>query len=496
MELGWRSVGRFVLFALAAGGLPPADFAAAADLPTLTARVTDRTGTLKRDEIVLLERKLEAFESRRGSQLAVVIVATTEPDSIEQYAVALFEKNALGRKGKDDGALLLIAKDDRAARIEVGYGLEGTLTDLHSSRILDEQLVPAFRAGDFRGGIERTTDAMIARIDSETDALDIASAPAAAPIPATSAAPAASPAADATPASNDYVHDPDGQLPGWRFKALTDKLSAFEARTRHRMALVVLSDSPEPLPEYAKAALARHPIGQSGTDDYLMVFTTTDDDRVEILVGDALKWRVSAVERQRVVSEILVPRLWAGKPYEALDFAADTLIARIDGRPLPADPLTPRAPAASIATSGAAPGAGVAAAIQAFFLARREIVPEALFGGGMMIAAACGALGLVFGGFLLWTPRSVRGSIAAVAAAAFLVWFGRREDFAIPLIGYAWGAFVAGLVAYRANAKWFEGGGGGGGGSSRSSSRSSSSSGRSWSGGGGRSGGGGASKRW
>ena len=104
----------------------------AAELPTLTARVTDLTGTLHAQQAAALEAKLAALEQRKGSQLAVVVVPTTQPDTIEQYAVALFEKNAIGRKGVDDGALLLVAKEDRKVRIEVGYGLEGSITDAFS----------------------------------------------------------------------------------------------------------------------------------------------------------------------------------------------------------------------------------------------------------------------------------------------------------------------------------------------------------------------------
>ncbi len=98
-------------------------------VPALKSRVTDLTGTLAANEAAQLEQKLAAFEARKGSQIAVLIVPTTQPETIEQYSIRVAEAWKLGRKGIDDGALLLIAKQDRTVRIEVGYGLEGVLPD-------------------------------------------------------------------------------------------------------------------------------------------------------------------------------------------------------------------------------------------------------------------------------------------------------------------------------------------------------------------------------
>ncbi|WP_148715903.1 TPM domain-containing protein [Chitinolyticbacter meiyuanensis] len=136
-------------------------------VPTLTARVTDQTGTLRAGEIAALEGKLAAFEARKGSQIAVLIVPSTQTESIEQYAIRVVERWRLGRKGVDDGVLLLVAKDDRKVRIEVGYGLEGALTDARSSRIIRNVIQPAFRAGDFYGGLDAAADQLIAVIDGE-----------------------------------------------------------------------------------------------------------------------------------------------------------------------------------------------------------------------------------------------------------------------------------------------------------------------------------------
>jgi len=136
-------------------------------VPPLTARVTDLTGTLTREQQAGLERMLQEFEARKGSQLAVLLVPTTAPEAIEQYALRVAEQWKIGRKKVDEGAILVIAKDDRAVRIEVGYGLEGVLNDATASRIIREIIVPRFREGDFYGGINAGLDRMMRLLDGE-----------------------------------------------------------------------------------------------------------------------------------------------------------------------------------------------------------------------------------------------------------------------------------------------------------------------------------------
>jgi uncharacterized protein len=131
------------------------------------ARVTDQTGTLSVEQKAALERMLEAFEARKGSQIALLMVRTTGGEAIEQFALRVAEQWKLGRKGVDDGALLVIAKDDRALRIEVGYGLEGALNDATAKRIVADVITPRFREGDFFGGISAGLDRMIRVIDGE-----------------------------------------------------------------------------------------------------------------------------------------------------------------------------------------------------------------------------------------------------------------------------------------------------------------------------------------
>jgi uncharacterized protein len=136
-------------------------------VPPLEARVTDLTGTLSPDERRALEEKLARFEARKGAQVAVLVVPSTAPEPTESYAIRVVDDWKLGRAGSDDGALLLVAKDDRRVRIEVGRGLEGALTDLLAKRILDETIAPRLRAGDFAGGIDAGVDRILAVIEGE-----------------------------------------------------------------------------------------------------------------------------------------------------------------------------------------------------------------------------------------------------------------------------------------------------------------------------------------
>jgi uncharacterized protein len=137
-------------------------------VPPLSGRVVDQTATLTGAEQASLEATLKDFEARKGSQIVVLIVPTIAPESIEQYSIRVAEAWKIGRKKIDDGAILVIAKNDRQLRIEVGYGLEGALTDVAANRILDEVIKPKFRSGDFAGGIAAGVDQIIRVVDGET----------------------------------------------------------------------------------------------------------------------------------------------------------------------------------------------------------------------------------------------------------------------------------------------------------------------------------------
>ena len=136
-------------------------------VPKLQSRVTDLTNTLTAEQRQALETRLAEFENRKGAQIAVLLVPTTQPETIEQYARRVLDEWKLGRKGIDDGALLLIAMQDRKLRIETQYGLEGPMPDATAKRIVDEIIVPRFKQKDFYGGVSAGIERMIAVVDGE-----------------------------------------------------------------------------------------------------------------------------------------------------------------------------------------------------------------------------------------------------------------------------------------------------------------------------------------
>ncbi|MCT8272789.1 TPM domain-containing protein [Xanthomonas translucens] len=138
-----------------------------APIPPLDTPVVDTTGTLQPTQRLALEQQAVQLQQRKGSQLQVLMVATTAPETIEQYTQRVFDTWQIGRKGVDDGVLLVVAKDDRRVRIQPGYGLEGAIPDATANRIIQEYLAPRFRAGDYAGGIAEATAMLVKLIDGE-----------------------------------------------------------------------------------------------------------------------------------------------------------------------------------------------------------------------------------------------------------------------------------------------------------------------------------------
>lgn len=136
-------------------------------MPPLKGRVNDLTGTLSAQQQQALEQTLAEFEGRKGAQIAVLLVPTVKPEPVQMFAVRVQEAWKLGRKGIDDGVLIAIAKEDRELHIEVGYGLEGALPDAIAKRIIEEEIVPRFRQGDFYGGIRAGTERIMRVIEGE-----------------------------------------------------------------------------------------------------------------------------------------------------------------------------------------------------------------------------------------------------------------------------------------------------------------------------------------
>lgn len=162
MKTGWLRLALWLWLVMASA----AAFAEVA-VPELKARVTDLTGTLSVSQQAELEKSLAAFEAKKGSQIAILLVPTTQPESIEQFSMRVAESWKLGRKGVDDGMLILVSKNDRSLRIEVGYGLEGVVPDVVAKRIVSEIIAPQFKQGRFFEGLQEGVARLVGVVDGE-----------------------------------------------------------------------------------------------------------------------------------------------------------------------------------------------------------------------------------------------------------------------------------------------------------------------------------------
>jgi uncharacterized protein len=156
---------RILALVFCALALPAA--AQALDVPPLKARVNDYAGMLSSQTVQALESELAALERTDSTQVAVLTITSLEGEVLEEFSIKVAEKWKIGQKGLDNGAILLVARNDRKIRIEVGRGLEGTLTDLMAGRIIRSEIIPKFKEGDYSGGIEAGVHAMVAAVKGE-----------------------------------------------------------------------------------------------------------------------------------------------------------------------------------------------------------------------------------------------------------------------------------------------------------------------------------------
>jgi uncharacterized membrane protein YgcG len=277
-------------------------------VPVLSARVTDLTATLSGEQKGGIESELRGIEQSTGAQLAVLLVPTTKPESIEQYSLRVVEQWRLGRKGRDDGVLLLVAKNDRKLRIEVGYGLEGAIPDAAARRVIDETIAPRFKAGDFAGGLVagiHQLAGMIAGQGGADAAKDSQAATAAPPREDTVAA----------PLMLDLVRDMSGTLdPDFTWR-MSQRLREFydSGRTMPVFVLVVPSTGGEPIDDYTKRVL-RHwgETAQLDVDRSLLMVIARDERTAHAEAGEGLRARLPPGAMLSLVAEVAAPPLAKG----------------------------------------------------------------------------------------------------------------------------------------------------------------------------------------
>jgi uncharacterized membrane protein YgcG len=271
-------------------------------VPPLQTRVTDLTGTLSSAQTSALEAELQRIEQTLGPQLAVLLVASTQPESIEQYSMRVVERWQLGKKGKDDGLLLLVAKNDRKLRIEVGYGLEGQIPDALAKRVIDETITPLFKAGDFAGGITAGVQRLAGLIGGQAGAVS-GEAPESLP-----------PRVDSLldPLMLDNVRDLSGRVSDELTWQLSRELNNFytSGRMFPVFLLVVPSTANESVASYAERVLfAWGESDQLDVDRSLLMVLALDSRQAALATGESVRLKLPpAAEDDLIVREIL-PRL-------------------------------------------------------------------------------------------------------------------------------------------------------------------------------------------
>jgi uncharacterized protein len=158
---------RLILALLLLAGAGPLRAQDMLPVPAPTARVIDQTGTLAADQVAALDAKLAAFEAEAGTQIVVLLVASTQPEDIFDYTQRVGEAWKIGRREVGDGLLVVVAKDDRRIRIAPAKALEGAVPDLAARQIIDRVIRPAFRSGDYAGGLNTATDQLMALVKGE-----------------------------------------------------------------------------------------------------------------------------------------------------------------------------------------------------------------------------------------------------------------------------------------------------------------------------------------
>ena len=278
-------------------------------VPALTARVTDLTGTLSDSQRSALESELRAIESRSTSQIAILIVPTTKPEAIEQYSIRVVEAWKLGQKDKDNGLLVLVAKDDRKVRVEVGYGLEGVIPDAIARQVIEGLITPRFKEGDYAGGLTAGVQQLAFLIEGRQVAQKLAAGPA--PEDASASA-LPSLGADVTDLTETLTEDQTYELRTLSHERGLDRGKPF-------YVLIVPSTAPDTIDQYAARVLKHW-----GAHDNLdivrsgVMVIAKDSNTAYVELGRDLQAKWAAGANETIVSSIVEPKLVAGNYYGAV----------------------------------------------------------------------------------------------------------------------------------------------------------------------------------
>ena len=274
-------------------------------VPALAARVTDLTGTLSKEQRAALEETLKAIEEQTTAQIAVLLVPSTAPETIEQYSMRVVEAWKLGRKGVDNGLLLLVAKNDRKLRMEVGYGLEGTIPDAIARRVIAETITPHFKQGDYAGGIQAGVMQLTALIAGKLPANPEEAHP----------APNAGEGAGALPSRSGLFNDLADTFSFEQSQALSTDLTNYEvANGRHIFVVVVPGTRPETAAQYATRILNSWKEKDNlDVNRSVLLLVAKDEGTAHIIAGPELQQRIAAGAEENIVSGFIEPQLKKGE---------------------------------------------------------------------------------------------------------------------------------------------------------------------------------------
>ncbi len=305
-------------------------FAAATPMPLLSARITDQTATLSSADAQALEDKLAAFEQTKGGQIAVLIVPTTGDETIEQYSIRVVDAWKLGRKGVDDGVLLVVAKGDRKLRIEVGRGYEGVLPDAIANRIIDEFITPKFLAGDYAGGLNDGIDRIIGVVNGGA----LPQPPKVASGAAVEFAAAATP----IPELVGHVVNRTRLITTSQAFDLDEKLTKFEASKGARIAVLLIDNiADETVDHYTDRVFAAWQLDGPRKDSVLLLESEEPfGDR--IVVGRDLEGTITPDIIHRIKYEFMSPKMIRGDTAGGLEAGVDRIIDLENGKSLPPKP--------------------------------------------------------------------------------------------------------------------------------------------------------------
>lgn len=274
-------------------------------VPALSSRVTDLTGTISDAQRATLEGTLKSIEEEYGSQMAVLIVPSTQPETIEQYSIRVVDQWKLGKKGEDKGLLLLVAKNERKVRIEVGYGLEGVIPDALAWRVIDETITPRFKQGDFAGGIQSGAMRLAGLIAGKSQAVTDAQTD-------SEESPSDASSAQSIP---ELFTDETGSFSDEQRSALTGELTDYEVKNgKHIFVLVVPTTQPETAEQYAQRLMKHWEVaGNLDVDRSVLLLVAKDVGVAHILPGPALRQRIKAGAIESAIADSIEPQLGKGE---------------------------------------------------------------------------------------------------------------------------------------------------------------------------------------